>query len=523
MINFIIGFGVIFGIILFLERLVLPRPTRKPLAHRAEFLAIAPVLFFYLTLFMITYRPFLSAMFTLVVYSGIIVANNAKYRVLKEPLVFSDFSLLKQAFKHPALYVRYIGPIKIAAVFFVGFVAIVGGPLVEPPVVLRRGVDSYLPLIIYLSFVVGVIYLITRGRLRRQFQRILYRFGASTDVNEDIDKLSLVVCLIFYFFLSGADSTVSRKYRRRAGDRKLFPGPDPRNRRHLVAVQNESFFDARRMLKHTPDGFLANFDRACREARYYGRMEVPAWGANTLRTEFAFLSGIPNQDLGINRFNPYQNLDHREIWTLASFLKEEGYRTVCIHPYHASFFGRDKVFPNLGFDQFIDIKAFSPDQCVGPYISDAAVADKIDEVLSGSDQPVFIFAITMENHGMWDSERVKPCKEIEAAMPVKSAELAQYLGHLRNADLMIAKIMKTLSDVLESTGRNAAFCFFGDHLPSLPAVFEAAQFDDFRTDYFVWDSFASDSADVQHRETDLTPDRLSNLVVEVLTSELPDS
>ena len=67
--------------------------------------------------------------------------------------------------------------------------------------------------------------------------------------------------------------------------------------------------------------------------------------------------------------------------TLASWLKQQGYRTICIHPYPASFYQRNRVFPLFGFDEFLDIKAFADVGRTGPYIGDLAVADKVASVL----------------------------------------------------------------------------------------------------------------------------------------------
>ena len=39
-----------------------------------------------------------------------------------------------------------------------------------------------------------------------------------------------------------------------------------------------------------PPGFLAGYDACAGET--YGRLDVPAWGANTMRAEFAVLTGI---------------------------------------------------------------------------------------------------------------------------------------------------------------------------------------------------------------------------------------
>ena len=81
---------------------------------------------------------------------------------------------------------------------------------------------------------------------------------------------------------------------------------------------------------------------------------------------------------------------------------------MCVHPYPASFYNRDKVFPLLGFDEFIDIHSFDGVAKTGPYIGDIALAEKVCAVLrDSSSQPIFIFVITMENHGPLHLEKVQ--------------------------------------------------------------------------------------------------------------------
>ncbi|HAC59128.1 MAG TPA: hypothetical protein DCF73_12335, partial [Rhodobiaceae bacterium] len=246
-----------------------------------------------------------------------------------------------------------------------------------------------------------LIYAITRGPLRNEFREILKQFGTSADVREDVDKLSLVTTLIFYFFLAGEQEIAVAKSRENEEEDRARPlGQEP-SHPHVVVVQSESFFDPRRVMNRVPKGFLENFSLMSSEARYLGRLRVPAWGANTLRTEFAFLSGIPDEALGVDRFNPYLRYCDKPVWTIATYLRSIGYRTVCIHPFHKSFFRRDKVYPHLGFDEFIDIDDFDESDRAGPYVSDGAVAQKIETLLADETAPVFIFAITMENHGPW--------------------------------------------------------------------------------------------------------------------------
>jgi hypothetical protein len=57
-----------------------------------------------------------------------------------------------------------------------------------------------------------------------------------------------------------------------------------------------------------------------------------------------------------------------------------------------------------------------------------------------------------------------------------------YLRHLVNADRMI----RALRERLERSPRDAWLCWYGDHVPILPAVYDATGYTDGRTDYFIW-------------------------------------
>jgi hypothetical protein len=506
----LIGFLVAFTAVLVLERFVQPRDTKRPIFHRVSMLSAMPMIMFYLSVFMLTCRPVFSTVFSIIVFLGIVVVNNAKFRELREPLVYSDFALLRQAIAYPALYVGYIGPFKVTAVILSGAAVIVGCLLYEAPVIARTTPEEWLPTIAYFATLAGLIYLITRGPLRNEFRAILMKFGTSANVREDVDRLSLVITLIFYFFLAGEQEVAAIRSQENEKEDRARPVGRSDLLPDIVVVQNESFFDARRVLSHVPEGFLENFCRTSGEARYRGRLRVPAWGANTLRTEFALLSGIPDEALGVDRFNPYLKYCDKPVWTIATYLRSIGYRTICIHPFHKSFFRRDKVYPHLGFDEFIDIERFSEADRIGPYVSDAAVTREIEALLADSERPVFIFAITMENHGPWKKGRIAVSNEVRATLPLRSGSFARYLMHLHNADLMIGR----LREVLLASDRAAIFGFYGDHLPSMPAFFNAVKFDDPRTDYFIWSNEGSGPG----REVNVSADALNRLLLEAFSS-----
>src|SRR5690606_33618843 len=145
-----IGFLVAFAAVLVLERFVQPRDTKRPIFHRVSMLSAMPMIIFYLSVFMLTYRPVFSTVFSIIVFLGIVVVNNAKFRELREPLVYSDFALLRQAIAHPALYVTYIGPFKVAGVVLAGAGVILGSLIYEPPVIERDTPAEWFSTLAYL-------------------------------------------------------------------------------------------------------------------------------------------------------------------------------------------------------------------------------------------------------------------------------------------------------------------------------------------------------------------------------------
>ena len=158
---------------------------------------------------------------------------------------------------------------------------------------------------------------------------------------------------------------------------------------------------------------------------------------------------------------------------------------MCVHPYPVSFYSRDSAYPALRFDEFLDIEDFRDAERYGPYVSDAAVAAKVSGLLDRGKEPLLVFAITMENHGPLHLEKVAPgdVERLYTAPPPPGYEdLTVYLRHLANADRMI----RALRERLERSPRDGWLAWYGDHVPILPAVYDATGYADGRTDYFIW-------------------------------------
>ena len=74
-------------------------------------------------------------------------------------------------------------------------------------------------------------------------------------------------------------------------------------------------------------------------------------GRGTAKTEYEFLTGNSMAFLPSGSI-PYQQYVLEPTASLASLLKENGYRTLAIHPGERTSWQRNQAYPLLGFDQF---------------------------------------------------------------------------------------------------------------------------------------------------------------------------
>jgi hypothetical protein len=418
-------------------------------------------------------RPCVAAANVLALLLFVVLVSNAKYISLREPFVVQDFDFFIDTFKYPRLYLPFLGMWRAAAAGVAIAGALYAGLELEKPLTGLISTSAFLAGTAALCLL-GCCLVWIGSRLQPEL---------SFEPKEDLRRLGLLPSLWCY----GAEE---RKPVSQAGERAFVAPAVPVSGHlpNLVVVQSESFLDVRRLYPEIRPEMLRHFDQIKETAIRHGLLQVPAWGANTVRTEFSFLSGLGNESLGIHRFNPYRYLPHHGIPTLVGFLKRFGYRTICVHPYPAGFYSRDKVFPSLGFDEFIDIRSLEDVPKSGQYTGDVGLARKVADLLETSSRnrrPVFLFVITMENHGPLHCESVAPGEDdlyYHAPPPSGCDDLTVYLRHMLNADRMIGILRRSL----ESLEGDGWLCFFGDHPPIMSGVYKALGTPDNHTDYFIW-------------------------------------
>ena len=449
----------------------------------AVLLDLLPVLLAAGLLLVATGRPIFTGFVLVSLGAGFALADGTKREALREPVVFSEMSELRHVFTHPQLYLP-----------FAGSGLVIGGALAttalgiallwfEPPLW-----QPDAPLIALLvAAVCAAGWVISREPALGQTAKTLRRLDPTGEPFADAARLGPFAILLVYGIIARAE--------RRARRARHIPPPAPAlvsaaAAVPLVMVQCESFFDARRVSPCVPRDLLPGFDDCLRHGATFGRLDVAGWGANTMRAEFAVLTGIPERDLGYDRFNPYHAFARAPVASLAWRLRNEGYRTVCLHPFDRGFFRRDLTLKALGFEDFRGRESLGGSSRP-PYCSDPDLAHQVLRVLEEVGPRTFIFVITMGNHGPWfeAGPQIDPAlrQRFDPAGLPQGGQFLRYLDGLARSDEMLA----ILSEALGPRGSDGVLSFYGDHQPSLPQAFGHFGFEEWASDYVLVDGTAS--------------------------------
>lgn len=250
----------------------------------------------------------------------------------------------------------------------------------------------------------------------------------------------------------------------------------------IIFIMAESFWDVTALPGVEYDQpVMPNFERLAAQSAS-GKAYVPSFGGGTCDVEFEVLTGFSMEFLPAGS-KPYQQYITSEISALPQNLKDSGYQTLAIHGYGKRFWNRDMAYPNLGIDDFIASEDFiNPEKRRG-HISDNAMADRIISEYTSrkSDGPMFIHAVTMQNHTTYNRNKYP---EDELVLVTKApadipnstiGQLEDCATGIREMDAALGK----LCDFFSRQERPAIIVFWGDHLNPMSdgyALFEKTGF-----------------------------------------------
>ena len=365
--------------------------------------------------------------------------------------------------------------------------------------------DSYrfslnLQMVVCLLLLAGMIFLLRkqllRGRFRPSQKRLRLRagylcaiaacaypvlhpaaletFGIQTDVWDQSGSYSqdgaLAVFLRNTQFMSveePQDPSAENIERIAAGVAEKEPAVSTDTRPNIVAIMNESWADfedfGNLSLSESVTDYIDSLDNLI-----FGHTYTSVFGAGTSASEFEFLTGNSMAFLPSGSI-PYQQYILEPSASLASLLKENGYRTLAFHPGERTSWQRNQAYPLLGFDEFKCVEDMDvPVTEEHGYVSDQSSFRQIIYEFEHKDpeERLFLFNVTIQNHGSYTVEDY-PAEVQLTDEPGKYPMAEQYLTLANKTD----EAFRLLVDYFSQQEEPTIILMFGDHQPSVEQEF----------------------------------------------------
>ena len=283
---------------------------------------------------------------------------------------------------------------------------------------------------------------------------------------------------------------------------------------NIICILLESFIDPELVkFLELSDEVVPNFHKLYQNYTS-GYLEVPVVGAGTANTEFEILTGMGMQFFGLGEY-PYKTiLKQTNCESIASDLSEIGYGTHVVHNNGGNFYSRRNAFSMMGFDTFtskemMDIREYTP---LGTWPKDEILIGEVEKALDyTSDQPDFVYTITVGSHGDYPQEKVLDDPEIQVSgVEDEGMHYAweYYVNMVHETDKFIGDLIEMLSERDEPT----IVVMFGDHLPTMGLEESDMKTGTlFKTQYATWNNFGLAKSDKSMTAYQLMADTLDSL------------
>jgi phosphoglycerol transferase MdoB-like AlkP superfamily enzyme len=233
---------------------------------------------------------------------------------------------------------------------------------------------------------------------------------------------------------------------------------------NVIFIMSEAFWDPTLLsnVKFSEDP-LPTIHRLQKESTS-GYLLSPQFGGGTSNVEFEVLTGNSMSFLPGGSI-PYQQYVSKPVPSLASYFADQGYKSMGIHSYEGWFWDRNSVYKQLGFESFKSSEHFVNPETKGYFISDAEVSRNIIDEVDKTEDPMFIYTVTMQNHGPYDDPRYgeNQFKAEGNLTPQAKTILETYTQGAHDAD----QSLQMLIDHYQNSDEPTMIVFYGDHLPML--------------------------------------------------------
>lgn len=282
-------------------------------------------------------------------------------------------------------------------------------------------------------------------------------------------------------------------------------------RPNIIFIQLESFFDLNKMKGLTFSQDPTPTFNTLKEHYPSGYFSVPIIGAGTVNTEFEAMTGMNLDDFGPGEYPFKTVLTEKTCESICFNLKEYGYKCHAIHNNTATFYGRNNVFANLGYDTFTSIENMYIDEMTPMgWAKDKYLVDEILQFLKSSKKQDFVYGISVQGHGSYPSENNYDYPILIEGIEDEAErnQFQYYAWQINEMDQFVADLINAVDNLDE----DSIIVFYGDHLPSLGITSDELINDDiYQTEYVIWSNFKS-----KYEDEDIEAYQLQSKILEKL-------
>lgn len=447
------------------------------------FLYNAGIIFLTLVAALLFPRRRFSLTLVSLVWIALGVINCVVMQMRGTPLSAIDFAVIKTGYKLVSLYlsVPQMVLIVLAAVLVIGGMVWVfwHSPRSKP------GYKRILPVL-----AVMILAVIVPMHTGIRAERITEEYP---DICDAYANYGFTCCFTYSIFNTGiAEPTTYNEsaIRQITWDIKTRTD-EPAIKPNIIMVQLESFFDATLIegLEYSADP-TPTF-RKLRNTSSGGVLRVPVVGGGTANTEFEVLCGMSMEFFGIGEY-PFETvLEEKPCESLGYTLKPLGYTAHAIHNYTGTFYDRNVVYRNLGFDTFTPMEYMTDNtyNALG-WIRDMDLKGEIEKALDSTPGQDFVYTVSVQCHGQYPDVRLGKKKDWITVEGLSQAAYKNALEYYVNETKDVDDFIAALIEAVEQREEPTAVVVFGDHQPCLEIGGHTLKFgDEYDTEYVIWANF----------------------------------
>lgn len=244
-----------------------------------------------------------------------------------------------------------------------------------------------------------------------------------------------------------------------------------------------------------------------------GYLGVPVVGAGTANTEFEVLTGMSSKLFGPGEY-PYKTcLQDKTAESVAYDLSELGYGAHAVHNHRATFYSRNLVYANVGFDDFTSLE-YMPRMAktLKGWAKDYVLTNQITKAMDTTpNNPDVVFTVSVQGHGSYPTEEILTSPDITISnCPTNCNQYSMeyYVNQVHEMD----EFLNELTTALEQRKEKTILVLYGDHLPSLNLARDNMKSNNlYKTKYLIWDNFGLKQQDKNIYAYQLTADVLSKI------------